>query len=843
MRTRSCLSLLALALFTAACADHSPVNVPDAPDTEHAGDHATHAAAAGCALGVEAVVVEATIAGLIDQVDALEADGVLNDGQARALRTHLENARAHLEAGRVCPARAMLNAFREQVAGFRAAGILRDRHAAPLLERARLLLSEPPPPGETPRMYAPGVFGELRTVQFDGRDLTYEVIDGLAIFQSDVILGYADEFEQWIAGQGAGGASSDPTIARSGACQFDFFSCQPWTGEVVGYAFANDWGGPTTNMMMIRNISQAMQHWEANTGIRFEHRTSGDRVVFRNSTGCSSHVGRRIFTGTDPQWVNLATGCGVGTIIHEIAHAVGIWHEQSRDDRDNHVKINWDLIQEGREHNFEKYGGGGFDVGPYDFFSLMHYACTLFRRDGATGNTLEPIDPDPEAPGCDQIGMAGGLSDGDILGVYTLYPTAFDITGATPGETRDRFTLGLAFSRSPVQREDFIEWTSDRVPGETWNGLTLSTREAGLPSGRNLITARVVILGTTLAERSIVIDIFNHPPVVDLGPDRDVDLNREFSVVATVTDVEDGTCPIGVCTYTWSPAPRQDLGTRAVYRYTSVGPRAISLTVEDGGGAVVESWLNVTVVNSPPVPVMDVPVGGSTITGSILHASGYATDLNEGPGPGPGLLPCWRLAWSSSDPTDSFTPNPDNCAPTLAFGGSGVRTIKLTATDPQGLSASVEATITVADCGANCPPDLSFIIDTPPELNGAVYLPPFTGPGYYLRTPLKLEGRIGDADVPPDNPVAFEWRLARPCFNPDPSACPADTVLGQGTVNVPEAPGTSTVTLNWTPEDTIAEWDACVSTALPHTIRLWARDARGATNIFSRTIHLACDLR
>ncbi|KAI3370290.1 hypothetical protein L3Q82_024463 [Scortum barcoo] len=101
-----------------------------------------------------------------------------------------------------------------------------------------------------------------------------------------------------------------------------------------------------------------------------------------------------------------------GIIQHELIHAVGFWHEQSRTDRDIYVKINYENILDNQKHNFEQRDTNNLNV-PYDYSSVMHYGPKDWTKNGE--DTITPLAPSV------RIGQREGMSENDILKINKLY--------------------------------------------------------------------------------------------------------------------------------------------------------------------------------------------------------------------------------------------------------------------------------------------------------------------------------------------------------------------------------------------------------------------------------------
>lgn len=128
---------------------------------------------------------------------------------------------------------------------------------------------------------------------------------------------------------------------------------------------------------------------------------------------CSSWIG--FSPSHNPQSVTLSrSGClSTGTIQHKFMHALGFYHEQSRSDRDTHVSVNFDNIENGKEYNFEKRTQSISLGSPYDYGSVMHYGAKTFSKNGLDTITVKKAGA--------QIGQRDSFSWTDNAQIQLLY--------------------------------------------------------------------------------------------------------------------------------------------------------------------------------------------------------------------------------------------------------------------------------------------------------------------------------------------------------------------------------------------------------------------------------------
>lgn len=168
---------------------------------------------------------------------------------------------------------------------------------------------------------------------------------------------------------------------------------------------------------------------KTNTGIFHtrEEPTQGNYIKVVAGNGCSSFIGKV----TSGQELRLAPGCPLYSIVHEFMHAIGIYHEQSRPDRDNFVTINFQNVQSGFENNFEIANQAEITPDPfdnYDYGSVMHYSEFAFSVNGR---------PTIDARG-NEIGNRNSISDLDI---QTINNALLECGNETPEPTQCEICL------------------------------------------------------------------------------------------------------------------------------------------------------------------------------------------------------------------------------------------------------------------------------------------------------------------------------------------------------------------------------------------------------------------
>ncbi len=239
---------------------------------------------------------------------------------------------------------------------------------------------------QAPAIVATGPDGETR----------YEIRSGYAVVQGDIVLGKVlNDGDQPILSRGIGRTSK---IDR-------------WIDGIVYYELSPDL--PQSGLDKAR---EAVAHWNQFSTLRFTERTGAlqesqpDYILFEPSSGCASWVGK--IGGEQAVWVGET--CTAGSVIHEIGHAIGFFHEHTRSDRDSFITVQMNNIVEGKEFNFDVIDAGAEDLGEYDYGSIMHYGDAFFSRNGQATITV----PDGVS-----IGQREALSPIDLASVNQMYGT------------------------------------------------------------------------------------------------------------------------------------------------------------------------------------------------------------------------------------------------------------------------------------------------------------------------------------------------------------------------------------------------------------------------------------
>ncbi|XP_057311385.1 zinc metalloproteinase nas-14-like [Hydractinia symbiolongicarpus] len=258
-----------------------------------------------------------------------------------------------------------------------------------------------------------------------------------------------------------------------------------WPNNVLHYTVS-----PQFSATQKRIIQGAISKIESNTCIRFTEHPIGNapvnHVEIFPGKGCWSFVGRQ---NNKKQQLSLqSNGCVHEYIaIHELLHALGVYHEQSRNDRDEYVTINVENIKPNLKHNFDKKKTDSLGV-EYDPYSVMHYSNYAFS------NNKRPTITWKRDPNLRFGGRA--LTQLDILQLNRFYECNNPVTSTTTTTTTTTTRRPTTVSTT-TRRPTTTTTTTRRPTTTTTTRSTTTTKTTRRPTTTTTTTRRPTTTTTT----------------------------------------------------------------------------------------------------------------------------------------------------------------------------------------------------------------------------------------------------------------------------------------------------------------------------------------------------------
>jgi len=231
---------------------------------------------------------------------------------------------------------------------------------------------------------------QLHKFMIDGQEVVVEEKNGEFYYDHDILLsiGQMNKLRKW---DGTTSTEDRGAVLVKG----EFTKLWPNKTLIYDINFLDERGDSSKLATLKKNVAEAMRRVTAKTGFAFRQRSEETNYVkfISHATDNNSMIG---MIGGE-QKIRISYEWSVGTIMHELLHAMGISHEQSRADRDEYI------------YNEGTSGDWGINtqmIGPFNASSLMLYSVR-FKPD-----SLYQYSPQ----------FSDTLSKGDVLTINFLYP-------------------------------------------------------------------------------------------------------------------------------------------------------------------------------------------------------------------------------------------------------------------------------------------------------------------------------------------------------------------------------------------------------------------------------------
>jgi hypothetical protein len=358
------------------------------------------------------------------------------------------------------------------------------------------------------------------------------------------------------------------------------------------------------------------------------------------------------YAATPAQPMGGSAACTIGTILHEMGHVIGLYHEHQRSDRASYVTVSYANVIKGSWGNFTTLAGDEEILGPYDYASVMQYIPFAFSRNGLpvietlpAGMPLAGFEGVPaEAPPTGPALPAFDYSAGDKETIARLY-------GAAPTE--------VTVTSNPVGLSLVVDGTTITTP-QRYAWPLYSTHTLAAPTGVESLPGYV---------------LYSNPPVAATFYYAFGRWNNATTATQTVTVLPGDGSPAfptsapALATYAANFVQLVPYATTAVYPAgagsASVAPAAASYGVAGGAFYVARSTATLTAA----------PVAGwqfyEFINGPFWLPGGLAANPKTFLVPDSGN-PLATTAYFSSTPVYTVDATPETPSSNLSVSVDGV---------------------------------------------------------------------------------------------------------------------------------------------------------------------------